>query len=230
VLSKVIPLPSMPEPGVRLSVSASKITEMLADALSQCLRCVPPSRRQQVVFLCIGTGRSVGDALGPMVGSLLLDAGWGAGRVPGGAFKRCGVSRVSVHGTLERPAHAEGVPLPGGSRQTTVVVIGACLGSLEDIGSIDIRLGPIQPCIGLTTRVDSFGDLLPVGDVSMAGTIGEESMDPFLEATATQAGLQVVLKLKEPDARLVMYMAAAISSGVLMALGAYPRNPHKRRK
>lgn len=232
MLSKVIPLPSMPEPGVRLSVGASEIAETLADTLFQCLKCFPPSKRRQVAFLCIGAGRSIGDILGPTVGSLLVDAGWRVGCVPGGAFKRCGVSRVSVYGTLERPAHAGGIPLSGGSRRTTIIAIGACPGSLEDIGSIDIRLGPIQPCIGLATHVDSFRDLLPVGDVSVAGAIGVGSIDQLLGATATQVGPRVVLRLDELSVQLsvVMSIAAAISRGVLVALGAHPRNLHGGRK
>ena len=48
------------------------------------------SGRRQVVFLCIGTDRSTGDSLGPLIGSKL------AAEVTGD---------VTVIGTLEHPVH-----------------------------------------------------------------------------------------------------------------------------
>ena len=49
------------------------------------------SGRRQVVFLCIGTDRSTGDSLGPLIGSRL---------------EAEEISNVVVIGTLEHPVHA----------------------------------------------------------------------------------------------------------------------------
>ena len=49
------------------------------------------SGRRQMVFLCIGTDRSTGDSLGPLIGSRL---------------EAEGIGDVVVIGTLEHPVHA----------------------------------------------------------------------------------------------------------------------------
>lgn len=49
------------------------------------------SGRRQVVFLCIGTDRSTGDSLGPLIGSRL---------------EAEGIGDAVVIGTLEHPVHA----------------------------------------------------------------------------------------------------------------------------
>src|SRR5690606_36489671 len=60
---------------VRVHVDDDDAVERLHSALAGILSSVPPDRVRRLVYLCIGTARSTGDCLGPLVGSMLLDAG-----------------------------------------------------------------------------------------------------------------------------------------------------------
>src|SRR5437879_507077 len=71
-----------------------------------------------MVFACIGTDRSCGDALGPLVGTYLAGLGY------------------AVIGTIDDPLHAmnlrERLALVPASK--TVIAIDACLGLVSSIG------------------------------------------------------------------------------------------------
>ncbi|KZE39124.1 sporulation protein [Bhargavaea cecembensis] len=102
---------------------------------------------REVVFLCIGSDRYVGDSLGPLVGSMLED-----GRVP---FK--------VYGTLKDPVHAFNLKgtIKEINRQFTKPVIfsiDASLGTKEEAGSVIFRDGPLKPGKGIEKVLPSVGD------------------------------------------------------------------------
>ena len=77
-----------------------------------------------VVFLCIGTDRSTGDSLGPLIGYKLKE-------------KR--LERVEILGTLERPVHAMNLEtyqaiLKFQYPDHVVVAVDASVGNIEHIG------------------------------------------------------------------------------------------------
>lgn len=114
-----------------------------------------------IVFLCIGTDRSTGDSLGPIVGYKLSDHSF---------------QNIYVVGTLDNPVHAKNfdhaldyiktlcaVPL--------VVAIDACLGEPEIIGHISVGKGPIKPGSALRKDLAEVGDIFITGIVNFAGSL-----------------------------------------------------------
>jgi putative sporulation protein YyaC len=108
---------------------------------------------EQVAFVCIGTDRSTGDALGPLVGTMLREAGW-----------------PHVIGTLEHPCDASNLAerleeVPPGA---TVVAIDACLGQPASVGLFQVSNQPLVPG-------KSVGKTLPVvGDYAVAAIVNAD--------------------------------------------------------
>ncbi|OXM83668.1 spore protease YyaC [Paenibacillus rigui] len=109
---------------------------------------------RELLFLCIGTDRSTGDSLGPLVGTMLEEAGYDC-----------------VVGTLRRPLDAsnmrerllaEVVPHRASRK---IIAIDACLGQASSICSYQVSNQPMEPG-------KSLGKQLPaVGDFSIAGIV-----------------------------------------------------------
>lgn len=108
-----------------------------------------------VVFACIGTDRSTGDALGPLVGQKL---------------ERLGMESGAVLGTLEDPLHAMNMgdrlaPLLEAHDDPLIVAIDAALGPVASVGSIAVRTGGIRPGQGVGK------DLPEIGEIAVTGTV-----------------------------------------------------------
>lgn len=114
---------------------------------------------QALVVVCVGTDRSTGDALGPLTGHRLQAlAPWPA----------------PVFGTLEDPVHAGnlseritdiGRRFPGHA----VVAVDACLGSLENVGTICVGEGALRPGAGVNKVLPPVGHLHVTGVVNVGG-------------------------------------------------------------
>lgn len=123
--------------------------------LSNTLKMHIPYYSREIVFCCIGTDRSTGDALGPFIGSTLQTAPH---------------FHLPVYGTIEKPLHALNLAT---ELQTIyerydnpfIVAIDACVGTSEQIGHIFIEQGPIHPGQAFQK------DLPPVGQVSIKGVV-----------------------------------------------------------
>lgn len=112
-----------------------------------------------IVFVCIGTDRSTGDALGPLVGSKL---------------KKYTYSDIFVFGTLDDPVHAVnlGDTLRDVQREyfnPYIVGIDACLGQLTSVGSIQLGHGPLKPGAGVNKELPPVGDIHLTGIVNVGG-------------------------------------------------------------
>ena len=110
---------------------------------------------RNVVFACIGTDRSTGDALGPLVGQRLL---------------RLGFPPASVLGTLEEPLHALNLrdrmgPVTARADRPLVVAVDAALGPSSGVGSVHLRPGGLLPGQGVGK------DLPQVGDLAITATV-----------------------------------------------------------
>jgi putative sporulation protein YyaC len=106
-----------------------------------------------VVFVCIGTDRSSGDALGPLVGTQLQEAGY-----------------PHVIGTLTAPCDASnlGQRLLEIPPQHTVIAIDACLGQPLSVGFFQVSNQPVYPG-------KSVGKVLPlVGDYTIAAIVNAD--------------------------------------------------------
>lgn len=114
------------------------------------------------VFLCIGTDRLTGDALGPLVGTRLAAS--------------CGHS-FHVYGTLAEPVHALNLrtkleEIYSKHGNALVIAVDAALGDSKNVGLITVGAGPIRPGAGVKKVLPRVGHLHVTGVVSTGG-LGE---------------------------------------------------------
>jgi putative sporulation protein YyaC len=153
-----------------------------------------------MVFVCIGTDRSTGDSLGPIIGHKLKD------------LKH---ANVHVYGNLDTPVHAKN--LDEITRQISekytnpfVIAIDACLGKVDHVGHITVGQGAIKPGSAVNK------DLLPVGDMHITGIVNFSGFMDFLILQNTRLGT-------------VMKMADIISSGIKYVLWRISRDEMLKR-
>ncbi|MBF8982997.1 spore protease YyaC [Lutibacter sp. B2] len=106
------------------------------------------------LVLCIGTDRCIGDALGPIVGTLLKE-------------KNC---RFPVYGTLDSPIHAVNLLTSIEAIKEThpnrhILAVDACLGYEHLIGNIHVKKGPIFPGKGVGKNLPGVGQTSIIGIV-----------------------------------------------------------------
>lgn len=126
-----------------------------------------PFEHDNLVFCCIGTDRSTGDALGPLTGSFLTNY-----QFP-----------YKIIGTLKEPLHATNLALTVEKLQQMnpapfVIAIDACLGSQKSIGQIIVQDGPILPGKAVNK------ELPPIGDISIKGVV---NVGGFMEMLVLQS-------------------------------------------
>lgn len=131
--------------------------KLLSSHLSKLLMVGAYSR--QIIFLCIGTDRSTGDSLGPLVGSKLA-------QMP--------LFDITVIGTLEEPVHAVNLQetmerIQNQFPKAFIVAIDACLGQFKSVGYIELGLGPLIPGAGVHKNLPAIGDIYMKGIVNFSG-------------------------------------------------------------
>ncbi|MGF7049296.1 putative sporulation protein YyaC [Paenibacillus sp. DS2015] len=114
---------------------------------------------QPVIVVCIGTDRSTGDSLGPLVGTSLS-------RFKSHLFR--------VYGTLDEPVHAVNLEETISSiyelyDQPFVIGIDACLGQSASVGCIQVAEGPLRPGAGVNKQLPPIGDIHLTGIVNVGG-------------------------------------------------------------
>mgnify|MGYP000844602647 FL=1 len=152
---------------------------------------------QQIIFVCIGTDRSTGDSLGPLIRHKIMNAN---------------NRNVYVYGTLENPVHAKNLDKVMeyiGKRYSNpfTIAVDACLGKMEHVGFISIGEGPIKPGSALSKELTPIGDIHVVGIVNLGG---------FMD----------FLILQNTRLFLVMKMADLIASGIKYVLYKIEKNSH----
>lgn len=111
--------------------------------------------KTQAVYLCIGTEKLTYDCVGPLVGTMLVNAGIDA----------------FVYGTLRSPINALLVMeafrfIRGLHPRAEIVVIDSAVGKAEDVGRIKTFNRGLRPALGT-------GKMMPVvGDKSIMGIVG----------------------------------------------------------
>jgi putative sporulation protein YyaC len=141
------------------------------------------------ILLCIGTDRSTGDCLGPLVGSKL---------------SAIGQNFFHIYGTLEHPVHASNLKqkledIYRYHENPLIIAVDACLGSLENVGCVNIGDGSLQPGAGVNKN------LPPVGKIHITGIV---NVGGFME----------YLVLQNTRLNLVMRMADLIVQGLLIGI------------
>jgi putative sporulation protein YyaC len=166
-----------------------------ADSLAEeLLSYLPVMTNRPIVFVCIGTDRSTGDSLGPLVGTLLEE------RNP---------QSVYIYGTLDDPIHA--VNLEEKLKEVNekhfhpfIIGIDACLGRFKSVGFIEIGNGPVKPGAGVNKELPAVGHIHITGIVNVSG---------FME----------FFVLQNTRLNLVLRMAKTIADGIYKANLHYPK-------
>lgn len=150
------------------------------------------------IIVCIGTDRSTGDSLGPIVGSRLHELNH---------------RYFKVLGTLENPVHAgnltEYIKVIEDLHNPFVLAVDACLGNVENVGYINIGEGSLKPGAGVNKHLPSVGNLHITGVVNVGG---------FMEYFVLQnTRLNMVMKMARLISHGVQQAAKLIDSGRLVA-------------
>ncbi|MGO4889030.1 spore protease YyaC [Anaerobacillus sp. MEB173] len=142
-------------------------------------RLLPVSGRQDIVIVCIGTDRSTGDSLGPLVGTNLVNKS---------------LSSFHVYGTLENPVHAVNlneqlVEIKKIHQNPYIIGVDACLGRMNSVGTISLADGPVKPGAAVNKQLPEVGDIHITGIVNIGG---------FMEYFVLQnTRLHVVIKISD---------------------------------
>jgi putative sporulation protein YyaC len=132
----------------------------------------------KTLIVCIGTDMVIGDSLGPIIGSKLIENNF----------------PLMVFGTLDKPIHAMNIEyefskIKNSYPNYNIIGIDASLTyNIDNIGKIFIKDKPIKPGAG----VDK--DLIEVGDYSIAGVVDIYSEIPI---TSRYIRLNFIMKMAE---------------------------------
>lgn len=140
--------------------SSKNSISILRDSLSRALLPVVKSGRS-VVFLCIGTDRSTGDCLGPLVGEKL---------------KFLARTNICLFGNLEKPVHAKNLnavieEINVSFDDPFIVAVDACLGSIQNVGKVVIEEKPVSPGSALNKNLPQIGNISITGIVNISGNM-----------------------------------------------------------
>ncbi|GBF11547.1 spore protease YyaC [Tepidibacillus sp. HK-1] len=133
---------------------------------------------QHWVVVCIGTDRSTGDSLGPLVGSKL----------------RLYDYNEKVFGTLDEPVHALNLQdtidiIQNQYPDSGIIAIDASLGQLTSVGTIQVVNGPLKPGAGVQKNLPEIGHFHITGIVNVGG---------FMEYFVLQnTRLSIVMKMAD---------------------------------
>lgn len=135
---------------VRVHYQDDEAIDRLCNALHPALQ-----GHDEATVFCIGTDRSTGDALGPIIGTLLL------------RYK----VNANVIGTLDRPVTATNIAerMHEIKDDNFIIAVDACLGQIKSIGEVTVSDGPLHPGMGLNKQLPSVGDIAIAGIVNMGG-------------------------------------------------------------
>ena len=156
------------------------------------LSMLPEEIEVPIIIVCIGTDRSTGDSLGPLIGTFL---------------KEKGKSPFHIYGTLEDPIHAVNLEEKLQTINNTydhpfIIGIDACLGKLKSVGMIQIGDGPVKPGAGVKKELPFVGNMHITGIVNVSG---------FME----------FFVLQNTRLHLVLNMAKTIADGIYRASLSY---------
>ncbi|SHM17871.1 putative sporulation protein YyaC [Caldanaerovirga acetigignens] len=173
--------------GMRVHIDTPNAVEAIAYGFTSILSetYCPPS---PIVFLCIGTDRSTGDSLGPLVGNMLKEKNF---------------LNAQVKGCLAEPVHAGNLENVLQEldilKKPYIIAVDASLGRSENVGTVKIGKGPIKPGAGVRKNLPEVGQLHVTGVVNVGG---------FME----------FFVLQNTRLFLVMKMAKVISEGIALGM------------
>lgn len=114
---------------------------------------------RELVILCVGSDRSTGDSLGPLIGYKL---------------EKYQLPQTHIYGTLQNPVHAANLSdtingINACYDNPFVLAIDASLGTKEHIGYVTLSNGPLRPGLGVKKELPDVGDIHITGIVNFSG-------------------------------------------------------------
>ncbi|OPX42090.1 hypothetical protein CLHUN_39950 [Ruminiclostridium hungatei] len=175
--------------------AAANAFAMFSEAMYQLVKTVRTDKNRDIVIVCIGTDRSTGDSLGPIIGHKL---------------RGLRQDRIHVFGNLDIPVHAKNLEeitkqIYSSHDNPFVIAVDACLGKVEHVGHITVGQGPLKPGSAVNK------DLQPIGDMHITGIVNFSGFMDFLILQNTRLGT-------------VMKMADLISGGIKYVLWRISRD------
>lgn len=148
---------------------------------------------KSIAFVCIGTDRSTGDSLGPLIGYKINSLNY---------------RNMHIFGTLEKPVHAKNIDqimkeVAERCNKPFVIAIDACLGRMDHVGYITVGEGPIKPGSGVNK------DLMPVGHGHITGIVNFGGFMDFLVLQNTR--LSIVMKMADIISMSIRYVLWKLS-------------------
>lgn len=166
--------------------SREAVSEEFAQRLCRLIREEKETKeKRRVVFLCIGTDRSTGDSLGPLIGYKL---------------KQMRLSGAVVFGTLDRPVHAMNLEnylevLKTCYQDALIIAVDASVGNHEHIGYVTLGKGALKPGLGVSKELRAVGDIFITGIVGSCG-----NYDPLMLQSVR---LSIVMQMADCIARSI---------------------------
>jgi len=179
--SRIKELPSLKIAHTESHIHAA-VTNRIVDFLT------PIPAESTITVVCVGTDRSTGDCLGPLVGS---------------ALSKFNSPLFEIYGTLDHPVHAVNLSdtlqyIESSVKNPFIIGIDACLGQTSSVGNIQVASGPVRPGAGVHKQLPPVGDMHITGIVNVGG---------FMEYFVLQnTRLSLVMKLSDIIANS-LYMA-----------------------
>ena len=133
----------------RFDLTENHLTEKLSD----CLDFLFGGRKP--IIICIGTDLSIGDSLGPLIGTMLKEKGLNA-FVYGRLSETITAKEIKAIKNFVEKSHPSAKTL----------VIDAAIGDEDDVGSIKISLAPIRPGLGANKNLPEIGTATIIGIVA----------------------------------------------------------------
>ncbi len=118
--------------------------------------------QRPLIFLCIGSDRATGDALGPLIGQNIQQFK---------NKKRVLAHTLFVYGSLSKPVHAMNLSetvnlIYQNHTNPYIIAIDASLGIQKHIGYVTLGHGPLTPGIGVGKHLPAIGDAHITGIVN----------------------------------------------------------------
>lgn len=170
-----------------------------SEVLYQTITCCRTEKFDDIVFVCIGTDRSTGDSLGPIVGYKL---------------KKMNYRNVYIYGDLDAPVHAKNLSeitslILDKHERPFIIAIDACLGKTEHVGHITVGAGALKPGSAVNK------DLQPIGNMYITGIVNFSGFMDFLILQNTRLST-------------VMRIADIISGGIRYVIWRMERDDMKK--
>lgn len=164
-----------------------------SDALYQIFTECMTEEYRDVIIVCIGTDRSTGDSLGPLIGYKLNGINY---------------SNVHVYGSLESPVHAKNLQevtenIYARHERPFIIAVDASLGRADHIGHISVGSGAIKPGSAMNK------DLEPIGHMHITGIVNVSGFMDFLILQNTR--LCTVMRIADTVSSGIKYVLWKVS-------------------